>query len=73
MPNACHYLLLSTAFFSGYSVTKQKSIATVGEAFSRVAGQSKDNLRNRFVFYTRNITIYRKELKMLSHDEPIFE
>ena len=26
-----------------------------------------------FVAYTRNIALYRKELKTLSHDEPIYE
>jgi lipid-A-disaccharide synthase-like uncharacterized protein len=26
-----------------------------------------------FIAYTRNIAIYRKELKTLSHDEPIYE
>ena len=52
--------LVGSGIIASYGVIRVDPILILGQSVG-------------FIAYTRNIAIYRKELKTLSHDEPIYE
>jgi lipid-A-disaccharide synthase-like uncharacterized protein len=52
--------LVGSGIIASYGVIRVDPILILGQSVG-------------FIAYTRNIVIYRKELKTLSHDEPIYE
>lgn len=52
--------LIGSGLIASYGVIRVDPILILGQSVG-------------FIAYTRNIVIYRKELKTLSHDEPIYE
>ncbi len=52
--------LVGSGIIASYGVIRVDPILVLGQSVG-------------FIAYTRNIVIYRKELKTLSHDEPIYE